>query len=112
MIQQRSIALSIILSLITCGIYGIYWFIVMTNEVGHLSGDSSFTGGKNFLLGLVTCGIWYYIWAYQVGKQIDEAQRKRGLYPSNNSTIYLVLSLFGLNIIVYGMVQSDINRLA
>ena len=32
-IQVRSIPKSIIFSFITCGIYGIYWFIKMTNEV-------------------------------------------------------------------------------
>ena len=31
-IQVRSIPKSIIFSFITCGIYGIYWFIKMTNE--------------------------------------------------------------------------------
>jgi hypothetical protein len=58
MVNQRSVGLAIVLTLITCGIYGIYWFIVMTNDVGKLSGDYTFTGGKHFLLTLVTCGIW------------------------------------------------------
>lgn len=78
MINQRNIVAAIILSIITCGIYGIYWFIVLTNDVGRLSGDSSFTGGKHFLLTLVTCGIWSFVWAYQIGKQVAEAQRQRG----------------------------------
>lgn len=62
MISRRSVAFAIILSLITCGLYTIYWFIVLTNEVGELSGDYTFTGGKHFLLTLVTCGIWSFIW--------------------------------------------------
>lgn len=112
MVNQRSVGLAIILSLITCGIYGIYWFIVMTNDVGKLSGDSTFTGGKHFLLTLVTCGIWSLIWAYQVGKQLGEAQRQRGLMVSDNSVLYLVLSFFGLGIITMALVQLDVNKLA
>jgi amino acid transporter len=112
MVQQRSVALAIILSLITCGIYGIYWFIVMTNDVGKLSGDPSFTGGKHLLLTLVTCGIWSFIWSYQVGKQVAEAQRQRGLMVSDNSVLYLILSIVGLGVVTYALVQSDVNKLA
>jgi hypothetical protein len=111
-VSQRNVGLAIIFTLITCGLYGIYWFIVMTNEVGELSGDSSFTGGKHFLLTLITCGIWSFIWAYQVGKQVGEAQRQRGLMASDNSVLYLVLTFLGLGIVVYALVQLDVNKLA
>ncbi|PWW08623.1 uncharacterized protein DUF4234 [Paenibacillus cellulosilyticus] len=111
-VTQRSIALSIILSLVTCGIYAIYWFIVLTNDVGKLSGDNNFTGGKHFLLTLVTCGIWSYVWAYQVGKHVEEAQRQRGMHSSDNSILYLVLTFFGLGIVAYAIAQSDVNKMA
>lgn len=112
MLIQRNIGVAIILSLITCGIYAIYWFIVLTNDVGKLSGDSSFTGGKHFLLTLVTCGIWSYIWSFQVGKHVSEIQRQRGLMVSDNSVLYLVLTFFGLGIVTYALVQSDVNKFA
>lgn len=111
MIQQRSVGASIILSLITCGIYGIYWFIVLTNEVGALSRDQSFTGGKHFLLTLITCGIWSLVWAYQIGKNVAEAQHQRGMAVSDNSALYLIVSFFGLGIIVYALVQIDVNKM-
>ncbi|TVX99762.1 DUF4234 domain-containing protein [Cohnella terricola] len=112
MIQQRSIATAIILTLITCGIYGIYWFVVLTNDVGKLSGDYSFTGGKHFLLTLVTCGIWSFVWAYQIGQHVAAAQRQRGLATTDNSVMYIILTFFGLSIVTYALVQSDVNRLA
>jgi hypothetical protein len=112
MIRQKSIGLEIVLTLITCGIYGIFWFIALTNDVGELSGDSDFTGGKHFLLTLVTCGIWGFIWAYQVGKHIADAQHQRGYYVTDNSVLYLVLTFVGLSIVVYALVQSDVNKLA
>jgi hypothetical protein len=112
MIQQRSIASAIILTLITCGIYGIYWFIVLTDDVGKLSGDSTFTGGKHFLLTLLTCGIWSFIWAYQIGKHVGEVQRHRGQMVSDNSALYVILTIFGLGIITHALVQLDVNKLA
>lgn len=112
MVHQRSVALAIILSIVTCGIYGIYWFIVMTNDIGRLSGDTSFTGGKHLLLTIVTCGIWSLIWAYQVGKHISDAQRQRGMMATDNSVLYLVLCIFGFSIITYGLAQHEINKMA
>jgi hypothetical protein len=50
MIIQRSLVLAIILSLITCVIYAIYWFIVLTNDVGKLSGDHEFTSRQDALI--------------------------------------------------------------
>ncbi|QGQ97504.1 DUF4234 domain-containing protein [Paenibacillus psychroresistens] len=112
MIRQKSLATEIVLTLITCGIYGIFWFIALTNDVGELSGDPEFTGGKHFLLTIVTCGIWGFIWAYQVGKHIAEAQHRRGQFVTDNSVLYLVLNFVGLSIVVYALVQSDVNKLA
>ena len=37
MIQQRNIALCIILSIVTCGIYGIIWFIKLTDETNMVT---------------------------------------------------------------------------
>jgi len=111
MVYQRSIGLAIVLTLVTCGIYGIYWFIVLTNDTGRLSGDPDFTGGKHFLLTLITCGIWTFVWAYQLGKHIAEAQRQRGLLVSDNSVLYIVLTFFGLGIVTYALAQYDINKL-
>ena len=112
MIEQRNIALSVVLTLITCGIYGAYWFIVLTNEVCKLSGDPEFTGLKHFLLSIVTCGIWSLVWAYQIGKHVSEAQRQRGMLVSDNAVIYLVLGLFGISsIVTYALVQNDVNKM-
>lgn len=33
MVQKRDIALAIIFTLITCGIYGIYWFFKLNDDV-------------------------------------------------------------------------------
>ena len=38
-INKRNLAVSIILSIVTCGIYGIYWFVVLTDDAKNVSGD-------------------------------------------------------------------------
>ena len=65
MIQKRDIAIAIILSIVTCGIYGIIWFVQLTDEVKIAAEDNEFqSGGIAFLLTLVTCGIYGIYWAY------------------------------------------------
>lgn len=54
-INKRNLAVSIILTIVTCGIYGIYWFIVMTDDTKNVSGDiNGASGGVAFLLKHVT----------------------------------------------------------
>lgn len=111
---KRNIAVCIILSIVTCGIYGIYWFIVMTNDANTASEHTNDTsGGVAFLLTLVTCGIYGLYWSYKMGEKLTEAKTKRGMpVGSNLSIAYLLLSLFGFSIITYALAQNELNQLA
>ena len=114
MIQRRSIAMCIILSLVTCGIYGIYWFVVLTDDANTLLPDNkglnNTSGGVAFLLSLVTCGIYGLYWAYKQGEKIDEA--KTAIMSSNSGIIYLLLTIFGFGIIAEALMQNELNSMA
>lgn len=111
-VQKREIALTIILSIVTCGIYGIYWFIVLTDDINTVSGDNKTSGGMAFLYSLLTCGIYTFIWNYKMGKNLYEAGQKYGKNISDNSILYLILSLFGFGIVSYALMQNDLNHFA
>ena len=68
--KQRSVGIAILLSIITCGIYGIYWLIMLNDETNYVSGhqQDGTSGGVVFLLTLVTCGIYGYYWCYKQGE--------------------------------------------
>lgn len=112
MIKERNIVVQIILSLVTCGIYGIYWFITLTDDAAVKAEDPTFTGGKAFLFSLITCGIYTFYWYYKMGKTMYTAGQKNGVEVSDNSVLYLILGLFGLGIVNYCILQSDLNKLA
>ena len=58
-IQQRSIPMCIILSLITCGIYGIYWEYCIVQDSNVASNDPYATsGGMVILLSIVIGVVW------------------------------------------------------
>lgn len=110
--QQRNIAVCIILSIVTCGIYGIYWFIVMTDDTNRISGQMNATsGGMAFLFVILTCGIYAIYWYYKMGENIDMAKRNRGLQSSNTGVLYLLLGIFGFGIISYALLQNELNTL-
>lgn len=105
MIRERNIVTNILLSIFTCGIYGIVWFITLTDDAGIASEDSSMSGGMAFLLTIVTCGIYGIYWNYKMGKAIYAAKEKHNLSGSDNSILYLILGIFGLGIVNYCLMQ-------
>ncbi len=109
-LPERNIVVCILLSLITCGIYGIYWFIVMTDESNMVSDDQTASGGTAFLFTIITCGIYFYYWNYKMGQKLHQAGQKYNKPIGDNSIVYLLLSIFGLGIINYCIIQSDLNR--
>ena len=106
-IAPRSIVAAILLSIVTCGIYGIYWFVVLTNDMNKLAGkEQDTTGGMALLLTLLTCGIYSIIWSYKMGEKRDIVAGEN----SSSNIIYLILSLLGFGIVVYILAQDAINK--
>lgn len=113
MVKERNIAVCIVLTIITCGIYGIYWFIVLTDEINMASGEPGTSGGLSFLLALVTCNIYGIYWAYKMGQQLQVAKERNGMGPgSDNSILYLILSVVGLGIVAYALMQNELNSMS
>lgn len=112
MVKERSIPLAIIFSILTLGIYSIYWIVVMTDDAARLSGTAELSGGKTILFSLLTCGIYTFYWNFKIGKMMATAQEKAGVKSEDRSTLYLVLSIIGLCIISMCLIQSDLNALA
>ena len=112
MIKERNIAVCILLSFITCGIYSIYWFICLTDEANAAANTPGTSGGTAFLLTLVTCGIYGIFWYYKQGEKIEEAKAQRGMVQGSSQVTYLLLGLFGLGIISYALMQDSLNRMA
>lgn len=112
MIPRREVVTAILLSVLTCGIYGIYWFVKLTDESNTASGSDAASGALAIVYTLITCGIYSFYWNYKMGQKMHEAGKRYGVEIADNSVLYLILSLFGLGIVNYCLIQSDLNRLA
>jgi membrane protease YdiL (CAAX protease family) len=111
MIEKRNIALYVIVTLVTCGLFGLYWFVVLTDDTNKLAGEADTSGVIALLLTIVTCGLYGLYWAYKRGEKIDKAKQMRNIPASNGGILYLILYFFG-GIIAYALIQNEINNLA
>ena len=110
---ERGIGMAILLTIVTCGFYGLYWFVKLNDETNQAAGKTEYTSGITaVLLTLVTCGIYGFIWYYKIAQVQDEALAAHGLPTKNNSVLYLVLGLFGLGIVNYCLIQSNLNDMS
>ena len=111
MVIKRNIVVCLLLSIITCGLYTLYWFVCLANDVNTVSGVPDTSGGVVLLLTIITCGLYGFYWAYRCGEKIDIAKRNRGMAASNGGVLYLLLYIFG-GVITYAIIQHEINQLA
>lgn len=111
--MNRNIGLSIVLSVITCGIYSIYWFIVLTDEINREKPEyaNDMSGVLCFLLSLITCNLFGIYWAYKIGEKLDTIKYERSIAAGQNSVLYLILELLGFNVIVLALAQNEMNKL-
>lgn len=110
--EEKNIVLNIILSIITCGIYGLIWLVQLTDDARDYSGDTEMQSGVLALvLTIVTCGLYGFYWDYKMGKMIHDAQAKNNLPANDNSIMYIILQLVGLSIVNYCLMQSDLNQI-
>lgn len=113
-IYSKSIGTCVLLSIVTCGIYSIIWFINMVNDLNKAAQTPADTDGTSvFLLSLVTCGIYQWYWFYKAGEKVNTINRMKGLpYESSAGVMYLLLSFFGLGIVAFCLIQSKLNEVA
>ena len=110
-VAKKDIIVTIILSIVTCGIYGIIWFINLTDDTNVVAQDTNSASGiVAFVLTIVTCGIYGIYWYYNLGKKLYIAGQKNGVPTQDNSLLYLILGLFGLGIVVYVLAQQELNN--
>ena len=95
----RSIALGIIFSLLTCGIYSLYWQYKQMITLNGWLGRTNYRFGLWLLLCIITCGIFALYYEYKMAVGINEIQENNGLQVNNDlAVICVLLAFFGIDI--------------
>ena len=106
----RSVVIGILLTLVTCGIYGLYWQYKQIATLNSWLGREDFSFLLWFFMSLITCGIFTVYYEYKMSKGINEIQETCGFRVNSDlAMICLLLTIFGLGIASFAIQQSEIN---
>ncbi|MDY6863390.1 MAG: DUF4234 domain-containing protein [Thermodesulfobacteriota bacterium] len=107
---KANIVKNIILSILTCGLYNIFWQYQQIKVLNILLKLEEFKFSSWFFLSLITCGLYHLYHEYLMGRGIVEVQKKYGIMESDNLPgLSIILSLLGLSLITDAIQQKEIN---
>ncbi len=103
--KKRSIGMMILLTIITAGIYGIYWFVAFQMELKAKTNEG-FGGLAHFLLAIFTFGIYMIYWQYAAGKRLAK------LGAEDHALLYIIFCFVALSFLNPFLMQNQANKLA
>lgn len=106
-LEEENIAKNVIFTIITFGVYGYIWLYRMSRNIKCLNNDKSSLTGE--LLCLLFVPFYMLYWVYTRAKAIKTQADCRNIQIGDSATLYLILSLFGLNIVSIALMQNDLN---
>ncbi len=106
-IKTRNIVTCILLTIITCGIYGIYWVICLAREAVSVKDPAD-----SAILEIVLMLFLPFLGFYLTEQKFAAGCAEKGIAHKDNAILYLILGLVGLGIVNYCMMQNDLNKLA
>ena len=109
--KNRGVATVIILTIITCGIYGWYWLWVTNEALVAEGGKSTVPSIAILLLAIFVGPIGYLLFAMDADANINEAKAKAGVPTVDNKVLWMILG-FIIPIVAIGLIQNEINKLA
>ncbi len=109
MIKNRSVAAVVILSIVTCGIYTIYWYWVAIHELDAAGKKSNMDPILQFILFFVYVG--GIIFAINADENINSVRQQKGLPVQDNKILWIILFII-FPIAGIALVQNAMNEVA
>lgn len=102
---DRGLLKLILLSLVTLGIYSLFFYANISNELNLLA--SRYDGKKTmsywlllFIIGPITLGIGYIVWMHKLCARMGDELRRRGIHYQFDAGTYWLWHVLGSLIIV------------
>ncbi|MBR6514976.1 MAG: DUF4234 domain-containing protein [Clostridia bacterium] len=105
-IKERNIVTSVILSLVTCGIYGFYWAYCMAKEAVSVNDEND-----GAILEAILCMFLPFVGFFLTEKKFAQGCADKGIEHKDNTILYIILGIV-FPIANYCLLQNDLNKLA
>ena len=108
-INKRKIVTSVLLSIVTFGIYSLYWMYLLVKNTRAIQNNGSRCTGE--VLCLLFVPFYSIFWWFTRGKIVKEKFAEMNCPANSNEIAYLILCVFGLGIVAMAIMQNDFNSL-
>jgi len=108
--EERGVVVSILLTILTCGIYGWVLLYKIGDELNAHQGKGQLKPGVDLLLILVTCGLWGIYVMYKYPRVLQEITADEKIPVVDLTVPCLILTIFGLQIAALAILQSELNK--
>lgn len=110
MIKRRSVITTLLLCMITCGLYYLWLIYSISQEMNELTNTNQNNAALDLLLTIITCGFYPIYWFYKISRQIEDCEYDLGMRTSSIALLNVLLSVVQLGIIAMLIVVSEMNR--
>lgn len=115
MYNRHEFIKTVILCCVTCGIYALYLFYKVSEDVNDMARKEGLAEVSGFvkalLIGVVTCGIYYYYWIYKLFALEYDIAAKRGVSLTPDTPVLAFICQF-VPILSYYIFCENFNKLA
>ena len=107
-----NIPLYLVLTILTCGIYNLYWNYRQMEACNVLLGRREFSFWIWLLFTILSCGIYHIFYQYKMGAAIVEIQHSmnRDLFDKL-PLLSVLVTILGLSIVVDCIHQNELNKI-
>ena len=107
-----SVALYLILTIVTLGLFNLYWNYRQMQACNELLGRGEFSWLLWILLCVVTFGLYHFYYQYKMGAAINEIQDRYDLpFTEGLPILSVVAAVIGFGVIADCIHQHELNKI-
>lgn len=108
MLEKRSVATVVVFSLLTCGIYMVYWTYVTCQALQQLGKKTSLPVILTTLMMLFYSSVGGALLAIDADDNVNAIKEAYGIPKQDNKILWLLLGIF-VPVVTVALVQNEIN---
>ena len=108
MLEKRSVATVVVFSLLTCGIYMVYWTYVTCQALQQLGKKTSLPVILTTLMMLFYSSVGGALLAIDADDNVNAIKEAYGIPKQDNKVLWLLLGIF-VPVVTVALVQNEIN---